>query len=1112
MSNILNQMRQLSPVKKELYKLLLARYGVDISQLPIKRYEGERAPLSYIQQSLLFISQLMPDSAAYNVEHAIRMQGKLNVSIWETTLRNLVERHEILRTAYRVENSNSCQFVVSENPFSLQVIDLSQNDLEKAHQEALGNAKADAIAPFDLTRGEVLRAKLFKLAQDDYLFVMTIHHIAIDGFSEGVIADQLAKIYASLLENKPVDLPEVQVAYADYAAWERARLDNNLLDRQIAYWTRHLEHTPPLFELSSDRPRSQAVTFNGYTRDFKIPKALYQKLRELSRSMGNTLFMTILSAYQLMLYRYSRQQEFVVATAISNRSRPELENLVGCMANVIVIKANFIHNMRFQDFVKVVASDALDAFSNQELPFEVLVEKIHPKRDLSYNPIFQVSFELHQESFLDNLKLADVTVSEERLQKLTAKYDFGLSMVAGDEQLIGGVEFNSDLFDVETIDSMIDAFQNILCEITQQPEARISELLTLSTEEKRVVFEQWSQSEILIRETFKPLHRLFTQQVQSNPDKIVAYCNQKTVTYKLLDTQANQLANYLLEQGLDKNGLVAVCVDRSLSMLVAVLAVLKAGGCYLPVDPNFPRDRVSYMLKDSGAKFVLTESSLDDELSFDDSLTSIIIDKLKSELENCSCDSPGIEVKANDLAYIIYTSGSTGKPKGVMVPHGAVTNFLRSMALQPGFKSDDRLLAVTTLSFDIAVLELYLPLISGGSLVLADKDQVADGDALSEIIEQNQVSVMQATPATWRLMLNAGWQGQPGLKVLCGGEALPQDLAKSLLPKVGELWNMYGPTETTVWSTCYRVEDADQPILIGKPIANTQCYILDENKLPVPAGVFGELHIGGNGVTAGYHERQSLTNEKFITSPFNQDSILYRTGDLARFTRSGDIEYSQRVDNQVKVRGFRIELGEIETVIAKLPQIKQAAVKVVEERAGDQRLIAYYVADSGAQITTTSLRKALRQELPDYMLPHHFMELDQMPLTPNGKIDRQALASPFSQRQDDEPKTKPRNHNELALAEIWADVLGISSEEVSVFDNFFDIGGHSLLSMQVVSRIYRLTGQRLNPRVLLLSSLEHIATQCSFESAEQGRQSFNTAEENESASWISMLLNKIIKK
>jgi amino acid adenylation domain-containing protein len=622
-----------------------------------------------------------------------------------------------------------------------------------------------------------------------------------------------------------------------------------------------------------------------------------------------------------------------------------------------------------------------------------------------------------------------------------------------DEGLNLGLEYCTDLFSRDTIARLLQNFEILLGGITADPDAGIERLPLLSETEHCTQLREWNATEELYSKD-KCLHQLIEEQCRRQPEKGAVVIDQKQISYAELNERSNMLAHYLRNEGIGPDTFVGICLERSTEMMIGVLGILKAGGAYLPLDPDYPTERLSYMLEDSGAPVVLTQSSLLEKVPAQEKVRIICLDREGEAISKQSSATMDVTYHPKNLAYIIYTSGSTGKPKGVQVPHGAVVNFLTSMSREPGFGKDDVLLAVTTLSFDIHVLEIFLPLLVGGRVVIADRETASDGSRLLKTLKESRATVMQATPSTWRLLLAAGWEGDRNLKVLCGGEAFPRDLVKELLPRTGSVWNMYGPTETTVWSSCYHITDGEGPILIGRPIANTQIYILDRFMQPVPIGVPGELHIGGDGVTRGYLNRAELTEKQFVPDPFRSDpgARLYKTGDLARFRPDGNCEYLSRIDTQVKVRGFRIELGEIESVLSDHPSLDKCVAAVREDQPGDVRLVGYIVPRNGREVAVSDLRSHLKTKLPDYMVPQHFVELEEFPLTPAGKVDRKNLPAPDGEGSLSATEyVAPRNETEEALATIWQDLIGVS--RIGIHENFFDIGGHSLLALQLISQV-----------------------------------------------------------
>jgi amino acid adenylation domain-containing protein len=707
------------------------------------------------------------------------------------------------------------------------------------------------------------------------------------------------------------------------------------------------------------------------------------------------------------------------------------------------------------------------------LPFERLVEEIQPERDLSRTPIYQAMLVFTVNMVGRHEHMGEVKWTHYKIPSKVAQTDLTLWVMEADGGLDLELEYYTDLFKTDTIKRAMGHLEVLLGGVLADPDKRIGDLPILTKEEMKQL-EEWNATHANYpREAC--VQQLFEDQVEKTPENAAVLYEGSQLTYLELNQQANRLAHYLRELGVGPDVPVGIYMDRCSEMVVALFGVLKAGGAYVPLDPEYPKERLTYMMEDAQLGVILTQERLRDEIPAN-SARVVFLDGDWQNISRYSDLNPPRLTKPENLMYVIYTSGSTGKPKGVEVPNGGVVNLLLSMAERPGFVQQDVLLAVTTLSFDIHVLEIYLPLMVGAKTVILSREAAGDGITLLKALQNSGATVMQATPATWRLLLSAGWKGSADLKVLCGGEAFPPDLAMELAKRAGSVWNMYGPTETTVWSTCYEYKDGDAPIPIGRPIANTTVYILDKQQRPVPVGVPGELHIGGEGVARGYRNRPDLTTERFIPDPFsqNQKARLYKTGDLARYRPDGNLEYLNRMDNQVKVRGFRIELGEIETALGEGDAIKQGVVIAREIKPGDTRLIAYFIPVGGKSLTSTDLRSHLRKKLPEYMIPQHFVELDQMPLTPAGKIDRKGLPSPWGNQGGAEPEyVPPRNEAERILASTWQEVLGI--DRVSAHDNFFEIGGHSLLCIQVIERIMKETGVRLSPRVILLNTLSQIA-------------------------------------
>ena len=966
-------------------------------------------PLSFTQQRLWFLDQLDPLNPLYNVTSAIRLQGRLRPDVLEESLNEIVRRHEALRTRFAMAHGEPVQIVEPWRKVTLAI----SPEQDRPEEEARRLAREEARLPFDLSTAPLLRARLIRIAEDDYVLVVITHHIVSDGWSFTVMAEELAALYGGS------QLPELAVQFADYAVWQRAFLAGERLEQQLAYWRKQLAFAPLVLDLPTDRPRPAMETFTGAKLSVNLPVTLLDQLKELSQREGVTLFMSLLSAFGVLLSRYSGQEEVLVGSPIAGRTRTEIEKLIGFFVNTLVFRSDVTGNPPVRELLRRTRKTTTGAYANQDVPFEKLVEELKPERDLSRNPIFQVSMILQNLPPIEK-RMGELAVSQFPVDNPIAKFDLTLMVAESSAGLRTTLEYNTDLFERSTAVRMLEHYGNLLAGMVRNPEARVSELPLLSAAEREQVLVKWNAT---AREypRHSCLHELFERQAALTPERLAVSAGGREMTYRALNARANQVAHYLREQGAGPDVLIGIRMTRGVDMLAGLLGILKSGAAYVPLDPAFPKERLEFILEDSAALLVLTDEDWE-------------------RFDSWSTENPVTVAGPEHLAYVLHTSGSTGKPKGVQITHRNVVNFLASMQREPGFTSADTLLAVTTLSFDIAGLELYLPLICGGTVAIASREEAGDPKLLIAALQRCGATVMQATPVTWRMLIEAGWPGDRGLKVLCGGEALPGDLAAALLPRCAELWNMYGPTETTIWSSVYMLTGIHVgTVPLGWPIANTTMYVLDAHLQPVPVGVPGELYIGGDGVARGYLNRPELTAERFLADPFVPGARVYRTGDLMKFLPDGNVQYLGRADFQVKLRGFRIELGEIEDVLAKHAAVRQSVVVLRNER-----LVAYVV---GA-VDAAALRLHARASLPDYMVPSAIVTVDAFPLTPNGKIDRKALPEP-----DFEPvsMTAPRTPAEELIAGIWAKVLKL--ELVSVEANFFELGGHSLAGTQVISRI-----------------------------------------------------------
>ena len=1031
----------------------LQRHADGLLAPPISSVERSRLlPLSFAQQRLWFLDQLEPNNPRYSVPHSVRLKGPLQPEILERSLNEIVRRHETLRTSFLVVNDEPVQAIEPSVGISLAIRDLALLPESNREEEARRLAREEAQHPFDLTVAPLMRATLLRLADDDHVLLLNTHHIVSDGWSLRVMMREMAALYNTFVSDGFARLPELPVQYADFAVWQREFVAGEILDKQLAYWKKQLTGAPASLNLTTDHARPPVESFRGAQHTVVLSKQLLESLRKLSHSHGVTLFMTLLAAFDVLLSRYSGQKDLVVGTPIAGRNRAEVENLIGFFTNTLLMRADLSGDPTFVELLARVRETAMSAYAHQDLPFEKLVEDLNPERDLSRNPLFQVMFAL-QNLPNDGARIKGIESSAFSTGTHSAKVDISFVTTEVSEGLRTAVIYNTDLFDSTTIERMLLHFEVLLEGVLDRAESRISQLPLLTEEERHQLLIDRNRTQAdYPRESC--LHHLLQEKARQRPERAAVEFDKRILTYDELDRRSNQLAHLLVKRGIGPDRLVGVCMERSLEMVVALLGVLKAGGAYVPLDPAYPSDRIQYVIDDSRVTVLLTQEQLLTTLPTTTAET-ICLDPAWLAVEHEDPAPITTEVEPDNLAYVIYTSGSTGKPKGVQIEHRGVVNFLCSMRREPGMTADDVLVAVTTLSFDIAGLELYLPLLTGAKLVVASREATSDGHLLMRLLENSAATIMQATPTTWRMLLESGWDGNSNLKVLVGGEALSAELAQNLAGRCSSVWNMYGPTETTIWSSLHQVGGKDEKLIpIGKPIGNTTFYILDETRQPVVEGAAGELYIGGDGLARGYFERAELTAEKFVPDPFscNPEARLYRTGDLARYRHDGVVEFLGRIDHQVKIRGFRIELGEIESVLEQHPGVEQAVVVAREDTLGDKRLVAYFVPDAASSPSAAELRRYLGKQLPDYMTPAAFIELPRLPLTPNGKVDRKNLPAPEYQRRDSTVEyQEPRTPTEEVMAGIWAEVLKL--ERVGARDQFFELGGHSLLATQVASRV-----------------------------------------------------------
>ena len=1014
-------------------------------------------PISYAQQRLWFLDRMQPGNSHYNIAFPVRMTGRLDLMAMTGAIDALPRRHEALRTRIRDVDGNPRADLMETVGSVTDTADVSHLPPDERVREAQRLALAFGALPFDLAAGPLIRALIVRLSTDDHVLVFCMHHIASDGWSMSVAAREVCANYDAAVAGLPSPLPPLSLQYVDFAAWQREQMNSGLLAQQLTFWQRELAGAPVLLELPTDRPRPALQSYRGSRRKYRMDPQQLVAVKAFSRAHDATLYMTMLAAWQVLLHRYSGQDDVVVGSPLANRDAPELEPVIGCFVNNVVMRGRLGGNPAFREVLGQTAKVVLGAFDHREVPFDRVVEASRPVRSTSHSPIFQVMFTLHSFPISPaqpvglHAELMDVYDDGSG----NARFDITMEIDEHEDGLRVVYEYATDLFDEATIARMHGQYLELLRQVVAAPDLRLSEIPLLTAADQRVLLDEINATAFEHDRT-SCVHTMVSAAAAATPDAIAVQASDTVLTFGQLERRSNQMANLLRERGVTDGALVGVCLDRIADLPVALLAVLKAGAAYVPVDPAHPAERLVYTLTDATVSCVITEQRFAPLVEAANA-PLLLVDADDGAIMAQSTRAPDTGVRPADLAYVIYTSGSTGRPKGVEVEHRNVVNFLRCMMREPGFERDDVLLAVTTPSFDIAGLELFLPLVCGARTVIASRGDVLDGEQLIRLLAECHATVMQATPATWRLMIDAGWTGTSNLRVLCGGEAMPRDLARDLLSRTSVIWNMYGPTETTIWSTTHCVTDASQDIPIGHPIGNTTVYVLDASGRPAPIGVAGELCIGGEGVARGYRERPELTSEKFVSVSLEGRPAerVYRTGDVVRVRSDLSLEFVGRRDHQVKVRGYRIELGEIESVLVADASVRRAVVIVREDVPGDQRLVAYVVpATEGGTLDAEGLRALLRARLPEYMMPSAIVPLAELPLTPNGKIDRKALPAPFALQAAagaaaDVVMTEPQRR----VATIWREVLRV--EHLGVEDNFFDRGGHSLLVVKVHAALRR---------------------------------------------------------
>ena len=1049
MTDVSQRIANLSPEKRALLEKRLAEAmaakagGAEIEHAP-----NEEPVPSFGQERLWLLEQFHGGSSSYNLGYGLDMEGTLDVAALKSALNSLALRHEPLRTL----------LIASAGQLTVKVlpafnVPLAMNDLsglaESEREQMLSTAQhAEVNRPFHLEREPAFRAVLYRMGERRHVLQLTLHHSSSDGWSTGILFRDFSALYSAAAQGVAAQLPALPITFTDYARWQRRQLAGPEGERLIGYWKEQLQGSSFALELPTDRPRPPRQTFNGTTRHYALPAALGRAIGSFCMREQVTPFMLLLAALNVVMSRYSGQNDILIGSAAAARSRVEVENLVGYFTNTVIFRGRLEADPTFRELLHQVRQTALDAYAHQELPLQLIIDKIDAERDPSRPALFQVML-LLRNTERRKFEFHGLETRIKELRNDASKFDLIVEMIPAGETFNAVLEYNTDLFDAGTMDRLWEHLSVCLEAAMAAPEEKASRISLLTAGERQQLLVEWNATERKYPwET--PLAALVEAQVERTPDAIALVFGEKRLTYRELNQGANRLARELRKHGVGPERLVAICVNRSLDMVVALLAIVKAGGAYLPLDPLHPAKRIAYTCENSGVQVLVTEKKVHAELPPFAGTTILLEDEAWQSNASENLDVP---VGPDNLAYLLYTSGSTGNPKGVEIPRKALTNLLWATRESLQLDERDHMLAVTTISFDISGLEIWLPLLVGAQTVIATREEAADGIALQALMERHDITILQGTPVLWRLLFDAGWRGKANLQALCGGEAMPPEFAAQLAPAVLRLWNLYGPTETTIWSTVHQVREVRTPISIGRPIANTQCYILDSLLQLAPAGVPGDLYIGGDGLARGYLHRPELTAEKFVPDPFRgPEARMYKTGDVARYRPDGTLEFLGRTDQLVKIRGFRVELGEIEQALKAMPEIRQAVAIAREDTPGEKRLVAYLVAATAAPPAASELRLRLKGTLPDYSVPTSYLYLDRLPISSAGKIDLKALPAPdMAHSLEADRYVAPRNRVEEVLAGIWADVLKVP--RIGIQDDFFEMGGDSLQAARIVVKV-----------------------------------------------------------
>ncbi len=1019
-------------------------------------------PLSYAQQRLWFLCQLDPDSPVYNIPIAVTLTGRLNVDALQRSLGQIIRRNENLRTSFAQENGIPRVIISEEVDWSLQRID-AREIAKGGDAELIPYTSRLSQERIEITHAPLLRVQLLTTGDDTHVLLLTVHHIVFDGWSMGLFVRELEELYRAYSSGAAPNLSPLKLQYTDFAVWQRKWLESGVLQQQLAYWKEQLAGAPPVVNFPTDRRRPQVEMFRGVRRKMVISPGLLRELESLSHRQGVTLFMTLLACFNVLLSRYTGLADVVVGSPSAGRSRSELSDVMGFFVNNLVLRTDLSGNPAFLTLLARVRGVTLQAYEHQDVPFDQLVQALRPERSPDHSPLFQTMFIL-QNFPIGRIEMPGLTLQPMELEYGSARFDLTVEIFPKDGALDVYFDYNSDLYDDATMAQVQAHYQTILESVVSDPTQNVDEIRLLSNAETEDLLFAQNQTEADTRGDLC-FHHWFEEIAQTNRDKVALMVDSEGITYGQLNERASQIAAALQSRGAGPDQLVGVFLPRGADMVAALLGVVKSGAAYIPLDPVYPKGRIENILEDARPVAVITLSALLDNLP-EIAAHVLCLDREEDLPERNETFIPSAPASQQNLAYVIFTSGSTGRPKGVQIGHRALLNFFEAMREEPGMTENDVLLAVTTVSFDIAGLELLLPLYVGATVCIAQ--QPGDPMELLRDLDRYRPTIMQATPSTWKLLLASEWMGDQNLKILCGGEALEVPLAEALLVRCDQLWNMYGPTETTIWSAVYRVQQlgADS-IPVGRPIRNTTFYVLDRMKQPVPKGVIGELWIGGEGLARGYLNRPDLTEERFVPCPWAAagETRMYRTGDLVRYRDDGTLDFYGRADYQVKLRGFRIELGEIDNALARIQNVT-SAVTLLSEDSGEKRLVAY-IESADEDLAQSAIRDRLRESLPEYMIPASYVFLKKLPRLPNGKLDRSTLPKPELAKREDGSFTAPADGIQQIVAQVFQEVLQV--DRVGADENFFDLGAHSL---QMV-RVRAVLNQRIEKPISLVSLFQY---------------------------------------